>query len=73
MLIPALTIVTRPARPQPCPASRWPYTVTVTNTGQTPYSGAAVTDSLDGALDDATYNNDAAATTGIGQLRQPRT
>ena len=39
------------------------YTITVTDTGQTPYAGAAVTDSLDGVLGDAGgYNSDAAAT-----------
>jgi uncharacterized repeat protein (TIGR01451 family) len=38
------------------------YTVTVTNTGTSAYSAAnpaSFTDSLTGALDDATYNNDA--------------
>ena len=40
------------------------YTVTVTNTGQTAYTGAAFTDPLAGVLDDATYNADAAATSG---------
>ena len=35
-----------------------------TDTGQTPYTGAAVTDELAGVLDDAAYNGDAAATAG---------
>ncbi len=39
------------------------YTITVTDTGQTPYTGATVTDPLTGVLDDATYNGDAAAVT----------
>ena len=39
------------------------YTITVTNTGQTPYAGAGLTDPLSGVLDDAIYNNDAAAVT----------
>ena len=29
------------------------YTITITDTGQTPYTGATVTDSLAGVLDDA--------------------
>ena len=40
------------------------YTITVTNTGQVPYTGASFTDPLAGVLDDATYNNNAAATAG---------
>ena len=41
------------------------YTVTATNTGQVPIcSDATFTVALDGVLDDATYNGDAAATTG---------
>ena len=32
------------------------YTLTVTDTGQTPYTGATVTDPLAGVLDDAAYN-----------------
>ncbi|WP_326828865.1 DUF11 domain-containing protein [Streptosporangium sp. NBC_01810] len=40
------------------------YTITVTNTGETPYAAAAVTDSLAGVLDDAVYNNDATTSTG---------
>ncbi|MGD0065514.1 MAG: hypothetical protein ABSB76_18975, partial [Streptosporangiaceae bacterium] len=40
------------------------YTVTVTNSGQTPYTGATFTDPLAGVLDDAAYNSDATATGG---------
>ena len=35
----------------------------MTDTGQTPYAGASLTDPLAGVLDDAAYNNDAAAVT----------
>ena len=45
------------------PGATVTYTITVTDTGQTAYTGATVTDSLDGMLDDATYDGDAAATT----------
>ena len=47
------------------------YTITVTNSGQAAYTGASITDSLSGVLDDAAYNGDAAATTGSAVLRQP--
>ena len=40
------------------------YTVTVTNTGETPYLPATFTDSLVGVLDDASYAGDAVATSG---------
>ena len=43
----------------------------MTDTGQTPYTGATVTDPLDGVLDDATYNHDAAATTGTVSYASP--
>ena len=47
------------------------YTVTVTNSGQTPYTGAAFTDPLGGVLDDASYNGDAAATAGSASFTSP--
>ncbi|WP_396230996.1 hypothetical protein, partial [Frankia sp. EI5c] len=40
------------------------YTVTITNSGETPYTGAAVANNLTGALDDAVYGGDATASTG---------
>ena len=40
------------------------YTVTVTDSGQTAYAGAAVADDLSGVLGDAAYDGDAAATGG---------
>ena len=40
------------------------YTVTVTNSGQTPYTGATFTDSLTGVLDDGTFAGGATANTG---------
>jgi uncharacterized repeat protein (TIGR01451 family) len=40
------------------------YTVTATNTGQTPYAPAVFTDPLTGVLDDAVYGGDASATSG---------
>ena len=43
----------------------------MTNSGQTPYTGAAFTDPLAGVLDDATYNGDAAATAGSVSFASP--
>ena len=40
------------------------YTLTVTNTGQTTYTGAAVTDSFAQMFDDAAYDGDAATAAG---------
>ena len=71
VLTPALTIVTTANATSAAPGQRVTATVTVTNTGQTPYSGAVVSDSLDGSLDDATYGNDAAATTGSVSYAAP--
>ena len=69
VLTPALTIVTTAATTSGSNAVATPggvvtYTITVTNTGQVPYTGAGFTDPLGGVLDDATYNSDAAATAG---------
>ena len=71
VLTPALTIVTTTNATAAVPGQQITATVTVTDTGQTPYSGAMVTDSLDGALDDAAYNGDASATTGSVSYTAP--
>ena len=47
------------------------YTVTVTDSGQTPYTGATFTDPLSGVLDDAAYNSGAAATIGTVSFASP--
>ncbi len=69
VLTPALTIVKTAATTSGSSAVATPggvvtYTITVTNTGQTPYTGASFTDPLSGVTDDATYNNNASATAG---------
>ncbi|MFC7645281.1 hypothetical protein ACFQX6_35080 [Streptosporangium lutulentum] len=64
VLIPALTITKVADRSAVVPGGVVAYTVTIANTGQTPYTGATVTDSLAGVLDEATYNGNASATTG---------
>ena len=47
------------------------YTITVANSGLTPYAGATFADGLGGALDDASYGNDAAATAGTVTFTSP--
>ena len=47
------------------------YTITVADTGQTPYTAATVTDDLTGVLDDATYDSDATATSGTVTYTAP--
>ena len=64
VLIPGLTITNIPSTGTPVPGSVVGYTLTITNTGQTDYTGAAVTDSIAQSLDDASYNGDAAGTAG---------
>ena len=47
------------------------YTITVANSGQTPFNGATFTDGLGGVLDDASYDDDAAATAGTVTFTSP--
>ena len=47
------------------------YTITVANSGLTAYTGATFTDPLAGVLDDAAYDNDAAATAGTVTYTSP--
>ncbi|BAJ30373.1 MULTISPECIES: DUF11 domain-containing protein [Kitasatospora] len=47
------------------------YTVTIGNPGKAAYTGAVVTDDLTGDLDDATYGNDASATSGTVSYAAP--
>ncbi len=64
VLIPGLTIANTASTSTPVPGSVVGYTLTITNTGQTAYTGATVTDTITPMLDDAAYNGDAAATAG---------
>jgi large repetitive protein len=47
------------------------YTITITNSGQTPYTGISVADDLTGLLDDGVYNGDATATAGVASYARP--
>ena len=71
MLTPALTIVKTASTATPVPGQTVTYTITVTDSGQTPYTGATFTDDLTGALDDVTYNGDAAASAGSVSYTAP--
>ena len=73
VLTPALTIVKTTSAATATPGQQVSYTITVTDTGQTPYTGAVVTDDLTGLLDDAAYNTDAAATSTAPSATPPRT
>ncbi|MGJ6962645.1 putative Ig domain-containing protein [Streptosporangium sp. G11] len=64
VLIPALAVSTVADRATTTPGGTVRFTITIANTGQTPYTGVIVTDALAGTLDDAVYNGDATATTG---------
>jgi Ice-binding-like/Domain of unknown function DUF11/WxL domain surface cell wall-binding len=70
-LTPALTISITALTSSTAPGDTVHYTVTIADTGQTAYAGAAVTGSLAGVLDDATYDNNAAATSGTVSFAAP--
>jgi uncharacterized repeat protein (TIGR01451 family) len=69
--ISALTIVNAASVSTTTPGSTVVYTLTVTNAGQTPYTGVSVTDPLTGVLDDAAFNNDASTTSGSVSYASP--
>ncbi|MEV4525440.1 fibronectin type III domain-containing protein [Streptosporangium sp. NPDC049304] len=71
VLVPALTVVKTANAATTTPGATVGYTVTVTNSGQTPYTGATVTDALGGVLDDAVYNADATASSGSVSYTSP--
>ncbi len=64
VLVPQLTVTKTANATFVVPGGTTAYTITVANTGQTPYTGASISDSLVGILDDATYNANATASTG---------
>ena len=66
-----LTIAATASPPTTAPGATVSYTITVTNSGQAAYTGAAFTDALSGVLDDASYNNDASATAGSVSFASP--
>ena len=66
-----LTITSTASTSSTTPGATVQYTITVTNSGQAAYTGASITDSLAGVLDDAAYNGDATATAGSLSYTSP--
>ena len=54
---PALTITKTASTPATTPGDTVTYTITAADTGQTPYTGATLTDDLTGVTDEAAYQN----------------
>ena len=71
VLVPALGITQSANTAAAVPGQAIGYTLTVTNSGQTSYTGAVVTDSFAQMLDDATYNGGASATAGTVSYAAP--
>jgi uncharacterized repeat protein (TIGR01451 family) len=71
----AYTVVkSSPAAGTVYPGQVVPYVVTITNTGAADYTAgepASASDDLSGVLDDAAYNGDATATTGLASYTAP--
>jgi uncharacterized repeat protein (TIGR01451 family) len=70
-LTPGLTIIKTANVSQTAPGDVVRYRITVASTGQTAFTGATLTDSLKGVLDDATYDKDAVATAGTVSFASP--
>jgi large repetitive protein len=64
VLVPGLSITQAANTTAARPGQRVTITVTIADTGQTPYTGAVVADEIGDSFDDAAYDNNATATTG---------
>ena len=71
VLIPGLDLTVTANTASTTPGSTVSYTIVADNTGQTPDTGVSFTASLSGVLDDAAYNGDAAASTGLVSFTSP--
>jgi uncharacterized repeat protein (TIGR01451 family) len=71
VLTPGLTVSKAADTVVTTPGSTVGYTITITNSGETPYTSATVQDSLTGVLPDATYAGDAGATAGTVSFASP--
>jgi uncharacterized repeat protein (TIGR01451 family) len=69
--IPGLTLSITASAGSAAPGDTVTYTLTIADTGNTPYAGATVTDSLADVLDDATYLGGAVATSGAATFTSP--
>ncbi|MEP7088659.1 MAG: hypothetical protein ABI776_01020, partial [Nocardioidaceae bacterium] len=65
VLVPALVVTKTPDASEVVAGGTLGYTISATNAGQADYSAATLSDSLAGLLDDATYDNDAVASSGV--------
>ena len=68
---PALTISLAADTATAAPGGTVHYTITATNLGSVAYTGATFTDVLSDVLDDASYDNNAAATAGSASFTSP--
>ena len=66
-----LTFTQTAAAPSAVAGGKVAYTITIANSGASPYLGASFTDPLGGVLDDATWDNDAAASSGTVAFASP--
>ena len=66
-----LTFTQTAAAPSAAAGGTVAYTITIANSGASPYLGASFTDPLGGVLDDATYNGNATATAGTVSYAAP--
>ncbi|OLF15183.1 hypothetical protein BU204_23260 [Actinophytocola xanthii] len=71
VLLPGLTITKSADATAVAPRVPVTHTITIANTGETSYTDIAVTDSMAGVLDDATYGGDATATAGALSFDSP--
>ncbi|GAB3938679.1 hypothetical protein GCM10027614_19210 [Micromonospora vulcania] len=71
VLVPGLVLTNTASSSNTTPNSTVGYTVTITNSGQTAYTGISVATSLAGVLGRATYNNDATTTAGALSYTSP--
>ena len=71
VLTPALTITNTPSTTAATPGSTVGYTLAITNTGQTSYTGISVAESFAQMADDAVYDGNALATAGTLSYASP--
>ena len=71
VLTPGLSITNTPDTTAATPGSVVGYTLAITNTGQTPYTGISVAESFAEMTDDAAYDGNASATAGTLSYASP--
>ena len=71
VLTPGLSITNTPSTSTPQPGTVIGYTLTITDTGQTPYTAISVAESFAQMADDASYDGNAVATAGTLSYTSP--